>query len=88
MKAVAAEKKVPVIDLHARSIERLERLGPEASAEFDPKPRADAKTAGPDRTHLSPKGSEVFGALVADELMKAEPTLAPYLRKDAVGARK
>ena len=64
VKAVAAEKKVPLIDLHARSIELLERLGPEASAEFDPRPadaEATGKAAGPDRTHLSPKGSEVFG---------------------------
>ena len=80
VKAVAAEKKVPVIDLYARSIELLERLGPQASAEFDPKPKEDSKAAAPDRTHLSPKGSAVFGTLVADELMKAEPALAPHLK--------
>jgi pectinesterase len=84
VKAVAAEKHVPVIDLHARSIELLDRLGPEASAEFDPRPRADAdaeaKAAGPDKTHLSPRGSEVFGAMVADELRKVEPALAPYIK--------
>ncbi len=78
--ALAAEKKVPVIDLHSRSIELLERLGPKASAEFDPKPRESVKSTGPDRTHLSPKGSEVFGTLVADELKNAEPALAPYLK--------
>jgi lysophospholipase L1-like esterase len=81
-KAVAAEKHVPVIDLHARSIELLGRIGPEASAEFDPKPRADAKakSTGPDKTHLSPRGSEAFGAIVADELKKLEPALVPYIK--------
>jgi lysophospholipase L1-like esterase len=80
VKAVAAEKQVPVIDLHALSIELLERLGPQASAEFDPKPREDAKTAAPDKTHLSPKGSAAFGTLVAEALKKAEPALVPYLK--------
>jgi lysophospholipase L1-like esterase len=82
VKAVAAEKHVPVIDLHARSIELLERLGPESSVEFDPAPRADAKAkaAGPDKTHLSPRGSEAFGAIVADELKKVEPALAPDIK--------
>jgi lysophospholipase L1-like esterase len=88
VKALAAEQNVPVIDLHARSIELLERLGPEASAEFDPKPRpgdtgtppGKAAAGGPDRTHLSPRGSEVFGRLVAEELRKVEPSLAPVLK--------
>jgi lysophospholipase L1-like esterase len=81
-KAVAAEQHVPVIDLHARSIELLDRLGPESSAEFDPKPRTDAKTkaAALDKTHLSPRGAEAFGAIVADELKKVEPALAPYIK--------
>jgi len=80
VKAVAAGKKVPVIDLHTRSIELLERLGPQASAEFDTKPKEDAKATAPDKTHLSPKGSAVFGALVAEELMKVEPALAAYFK--------
>jgi pectinesterase len=84
VKVVAAEKHVPVIDLHARSIALLDGLGPEASAEFDPKPRADAKAqakaAAPDKTHLSPRGSEAFGAIVADELKKVEPSLAAYIK--------
>jgi lysophospholipase L1-like esterase len=82
VKAVAAEKQVPVIDLHARSIALLEQLGPKSSAEFDPRPRADgkAKAAAPDKTHLSPHGSEAFGAIVAEELKKVEPALAAYIK--------
>jgi pectinesterase len=80
VKAVAAEKKVPVIDLHTLSILLLERLGPEASEEFDPRPREKAKAAARDKTHLSPKGAAVFGTLVADELKQVEPALAPYFK--------
>jgi pectinesterase len=80
VKVVAAEKKVPFIDLHTRSIALLERLGPQASAEFDPKPKDDGKAAGPDRTHLSPTGSAVFGTLVAEDLVKVDPALAPYFK--------
>jgi pectinesterase len=82
VKVVAALKNVTIIDLHARSIALLDRLGPAASAEFDPRPREDAKAkpAGPDRTHLSPRGSEVFGAMVAEELGKVEPSLARYIK--------
>ena len=55
VKAVAAEKKVPVIDLYARSIEsRPARAA--GHPEFDPKPKEEAKAAAPDRTHLSPAG--------------------------------
>jgi pectinesterase len=88
VKAVAAEKNVPVIDLFAHSKELLERLGPQASAEFDPRPAdaAKAKAAGPDRTHLSPRGSAVFGAIVADALRKAEPDLVPSIKGEDPGA--
>ena len=86
VKRVARAKKVPLIDLHARSIELLDRLGPEASREFDPIPKsastqpASTRPAGPDRTHLSPKGAEIMGRLVADELKKVEPRLAGYIK--------
>ena len=70
---VAAEKKVPLVDLFARSIALLEKIGPKASAPFDP------KGDQPDHTHLSPKGAEVMAGLVADELRKVEPTLAKLL---------
>jgi lysophospholipase L1-like esterase len=79
-RAVAAEKHVPVIDLHARSIALLDRIGPQASAEFDPKPPEGAGPAAADKTHLSPRGAAVFGAMVADELTKVEPSLAAYFK--------
>jgi len=57
VKAVAADKGVSVIDLHARSIAALDAIGPAAAAEFDI-PKADGT---PDTTHLSRKASLVFG---------------------------
>ncbi|MBI3879563.1 MAG: rhamnogalacturonan acetylesterase [Verrucomicrobia bacterium] len=72
---VAAEKKVPLVDLFARSIELLEKVGPEGSAPFDPK----TKDGKPDHTHLSPKGAEVMAGLIAAELRKSEPKLAKLL---------
>ena len=70
-----------MIDLHARSVELLETLGPKASEEFDAKPPAGATGAAakPDKTHLSPKGQQAFGQLVAEELKKVEPSLAAYI---------
>jgi lysophospholipase L1-like esterase len=77
VKKLAAEKKVPLVDLHARSIELLDRMGPKAAAELNPPGKA-GKT---DRTHLSVKGSEVMGRLVADELWKAEPELGKLIKE-------
>jgi lysophospholipase L1-like esterase len=77
VKALAQEKKVPLVDLHARSIELLDKLGPEAAAELNPPSKEPGKS---DRTHLSAKGAEVMGKLVAEALRRAEPELAQNLR--------
>jgi pectin methylesterase-like acyl-CoA thioesterase/lysophospholipase L1-like esterase len=81
VKQVAAEMKVPLIDLHARSIELCESLGPEGCKSFSP-PKGD----GIDRTHLNQKGARLFGALMAEELRKAVPELAPYVKAAAAAA--
>jgi len=75
VKKLAAEKKVPLIDLHERSIVVLDQLGPKASEEFDP-----PSTDKPDKTHLSAKGAEVMGKVVADELKTVEPDLTAYIQ--------
>jgi pectinesterase len=76
-RAVAAEQKVPLLDLNARSIEQMNQLGPEAVAAFDPKPKDPAK---PDKTHLSAKGAEATAKLVADEIRKQVPEVAKLLK--------
>lgn len=71
MKAVGAETKTPVIDLHASSKRLVEQLGPEKSAEMANKPG--------DATHFNEKGARAMAALVMDELPTAAPTLKAYL---------
>src|SRR5947208_1963628 len=60
VKTVAAEKKVPLVDLYARSVEAVERLGPEASEELGPI-TAEGKR---DHTHLAQPGKELTARLV------------------------
>jgi|GEM_PF-47155 len=78
-RAVAIEKQVPLIDLHAKSIELLERLGPSVAYGMSPL-KGDGTI---DKTHLNEAGSALFGALVADELRSVVPELAPHIRKPA-----
>jgi pectinesterase len=88
VKQIATEKDVPLIDLHAKSIELYEKLGkpaidelsPTKTAKLDPAEQGAAKETL-DGTHLNARGGQVIGRLVAEELAKAVPTLAPYVKK-------
>jgi len=79
MKKVAAEEKVPLVDLHQRSIDVLNQMGPKASEPLDPAPNkrsaesTTTQSAKADKTHLSPMGQEMMGRLVVDELQKVLP---------------
>ncbi len=68
-RAVAREKNVPLIDLHAKSVALLGELAPAVRASL-----------GPDKTHLNEEGSAIFGAIVVDELRASAPELANHLR--------
>jgi len=81
-KRVAREKHVPVLDLHARSVALCEAWGRDKVAKLDPK-KADGTS---DTTHLDGAGSLVFARLVADELRRVVPALAPALREANEGA--
>ncbi|MGZ8869097.1 MAG: glycoside hydrolase family 88 protein, partial [Thermoanaerobaculia bacterium] len=76
-KGVAAEKEVPLIDLHASSIALLDSLGPGVSPALGPL-KADGTL---DKTHLSESGKALFGALMAEEVRRAVPSLAVHLRE-------
>lgn len=76
MKLVAAEKYVPLIDLHARSIEVWEGMGKAKSDEISPR-RADGSI---DPTHLNAAGAKLIAPVVAGELTKVAPELAKYVR--------
>lgn len=75
VKQIAAEKNVPLIDLHWRSIEVYESLREEACKIISP-PKAD----GYDGTHLNKYGSDLFGSLVAAELRTTVPELNRSIR--------
>jgi len=76
VRAVAAEKQVAVIDLHARSVALIEKMGEAAWAELSP---LDASGAV-DRTHLNAKGGLLVAPLVAGDLRSVIPELGEHIR--------
>ena len=78
MRGVAADKKVPLVDLYARSVEAIERLGPEASEELGP----IGKDGKRDHTHLADPGKELTAKLLVAELRKVVPDLARVFRAE------
>ena len=91
---VAASRRVPVIDLNAISHAAVQAMG-ETEADtlaMAPKPidapaqgasapeRAGAANPVFDRTHLGPKGAQVFSAMVAEQLVLAMPELQRWMR--------
>ena len=82
VKALAAEKRVPVLDLHARSLAWCESLGEEGCGKFNVIDAAGKL----DRTHLDAAGSLAFARLVVDDLRTTVPELAPLLRDTPVPA--
>lgn len=77
MKQVATEEKVPLVDLFARSVSLLEKLGPEKADEFNP---PHPKPGVTDRTHLNARGAEVFANIIAEELRLVSPECAGFLK--------
>jgi pectinesterase len=87
VRKIASEKKVPLVDLQARSIELCESLGPEKCVEFSPPKVVDGtNTGGFDGTHLNAKGYVLFARLVVDELRQNAPELALVLRSEPANA--
>jgi lysophospholipase L1-like esterase len=82
MKRVAAEMKVPVIDLHHDSVAYLDRIGEKAGNTLAITKKDDNGKTIFDKTHLDWKGSYVFGRIVAVDMGKAIPALAKYVRPE------
>jgi lysophospholipase L1-like esterase len=76
VRTLAADKKVPLVDLHAISLADAEKAGDAVWTDRSPR---DEK-GQVDRTHLNAKGSEVVGRMVVEALVKVVPELAPILR--------
>jgi lysophospholipase L1-like esterase len=80
VKQAAAETKTPLIDLHDLSLKLCNSLGPAGCKSIDP-----VDGGKQDTTHLNERGSEIIGKLVAEELVRVVPELAPSIRADAAG---
>ena len=76
VRTLAADKRVPLIDLHRISRDDAEHTGDDVWADLSP--RDDKGQV--DRTHLNGKGGDVVGRMVADALRTAVPALAAILR--------
>lgn len=81
MKKVAAEEKVPLIDLQSESIGYLNTLTEAQGSALGITKKDDQGHTIPDKTHLNYKGSYVFGRMVAVDMGKAVPSLARYIRQ-------
>ena len=79
VRAVAREKDVPLVDLHAISRADAEQAGDDVWADLSP--RDDKGVV--DRTHLNAKGGGVVGRMVVDALRTAVPALAPLFKAQA-----
>jgi lysophospholipase L1-like esterase len=80
VKKVAKKMHAPLIDLHADSMAYLNTLTEAQGQAFGPtKKDAEGKTV-PDKTHLNYEGAYIFGRIVAEDMAKAVPALAQYVR--------
>jgi lysophospholipase L1-like esterase len=80
VRAIAGERHVPLVDLHAITLADAENAGDDVWADLSP--RDDKGQI--DRTHLNAKGSDVVGRMVAEALLKVAPELAPFFRVRSV----
>lgn len=79
-KRVAIEEDAPLVDLNAASTKLLKTMTQEEADQFDAATHPDTTSKGPDRTHLNPQGSAVFGRMVADVLAKICVELGPDIK--------
>ena len=72
-RAVAGERQLKLIDLHAATMSAFTALGEAQAATLGPPPKLDAK--GPDLTHLNDRGAEIVAPILLKALASAIPTL-------------
>jgi pectinesterase len=75
VREIAREKNVPLVELHGRSKELCESMGREGVGKISPV-KPDGQYDG---THLNSAAYVPFGRIVAQELEKAVPALAPFI---------
>jgi lysophospholipase L1-like esterase len=81
MHKLAAEKKVPLMELHERAVDLYLKIDKKVSDSWGlPKPDpANPSVTILDKTHFNAEGSAAMGKVVADELKRAVPELAKYI---------
>jgi lysophospholipase L1-like esterase len=89
-KKVGADEDITVVDLNALSTALLNHMTQQQADEFDAvgSPDAAAENEGAvklDRTHLNPHGQEVFGRIVADNMVRTLVELGPDVKGEAAG---
>jgi lysophospholipase L1-like esterase len=74
VRQLAAEQKLPLIDLYSMTVTQAEKLGPDGCAEID----ARLPDGNRDHTHLGPKGRQEIGRMAAQEFLKLAPAVRSY----------
>ena len=86
IRKLAAERGIPLLDLKKASRALYLSLGEDKTAELfvrlAPGEHPDFPDGHDDKTHFNANGARVIAGLVAD-LMRQEPTCAPFLKEDA-----
>ena len=77
VRGIAKEMSVPLLELHDRSLAVCNAIGKDACVALL---STEKPAGGFDGTHLTPAGATLMGAIVADELKRAVPELAGYIR--------
>lgn len=81
---VAADHKTPLIDMHRKSAEILERYGPERSRalflQLKPEENPNYPNGIEDNTHFSPDGTQVMAELAVNGIREAKLPLASSLK--------
>ena len=78
VRALAAERRIPLIDLYQLTFEQAEKLGDHGC---EAGIGALDDQGKPDHTHLAPRGQAVIGAMAAREFAALFPALKPYLHE-------
>lgn len=85
VREVAAEMKVPLFDLHAKTVEVIKQFGVEKSKElflhYRPGDYSQFPEGREDDTHLSPTGAFKVSDLAVEELKRELPELKKYLKE-------
>jgi lysophospholipase L1-like esterase len=88
VRAVAAEKQVPLLDMHQRSAAVLERFGPEGSRtlflQLQPGEHPNYPAGIEDNTHFTPLGAELMAREAAEGLKELGIGLSAMVRLPAV----